>query len=206
MFSSFADLTLWQILTRLAAFLIITSLHGYVLAALIRLSGDPTPAYSGRLTIEPFRHLASWGLVCAVLFKLGWIVPMPVDVERLRSSRIKLARCVLGSLLAVLALVPLFSLLRPLAVTSLSLLTAQMVLAILDAAQDLAIWFVVLNIFPLPPLTGFLLLRAFAPTAADWLNRKPKIAEIAMVVLVVAGVVSVAIGPLNKALRLIVIY
>lgn len=203
---SFIDLTLWQILTRLAAFIILISVHGFAVAALIRWTGDMTPVYAGRRSLEPFRNMSLLGLVGAVLFKLGWILPMPFDAAKASAQRGKVVIVVLGSLATVLVLVPLISLIRPPVVTIFPLLTAQMLLAILDATQDLAIWFVAFNILPLPPLTGYLLLAAFAPGVARIINQKPKLVEFIMLIIVWVGVGRMAVGPINAWLRTFITY
>ena len=203
---AFIDLTLWQVLTRLMAFIILVSVHGLTVAALIKWTGDPTPVYAGRRTFEPFRNMSLIGVVGAVLFKLGWILPLPFDAAHARARRGKIAIVVLGSLAVMLALVPLISLMRPHVVTIFPLLTAQMLLGVLDTTQDFAIWFAAFNILPIPPLTGFLLLAAFAPKAASAINQKPKIAELIVLILVWTGVARMVVGPLNAWLRTFITY
>jgi Zn-dependent protease len=203
---TFIDLTLWQILTRLAAFIILISVHGFVVAALIRWTGDMTPVYAGRRTFEPFRNMSLLGLVGAVLFKLGWILPMPFDAAKASAQRGKMVVVVIGSLAAVLLLVPVISLIRPQVVTIFPLLTAQMLLAVLDTTQDFAIWFVAFNMLPLPPLTGYLLLAAFAPSAARIINQKPKAAEFVMLIIVWIGVGRMVVSPINAWLRTFITY
>ena len=42
--------------------------HGYVSYKL----GDPTPKRSGRLSLNPFRHLDFMGTLCLLFFHFGW--------------------------------------------------------------------------------------------------------------------------------------
>ena len=41
--------------------------------------GDPTPRASGRLTLNPLRHLDLWGTLCLLFFHVGWAKPVPIN-------------------------------------------------------------------------------------------------------------------------------
>lgn len=190
------DLTLQALLSRLVAFLVITAVHGFALAAVARLLGDPTPTYNGRFTLNPFVHLSVPALAMAMLFKLGWIAPMRIDASKLRFGRWGLVICELVSLAAPLVLVPLVWPLRSLTVLALPRTAGLAVLGILDTIQDLAVWFSAFNIIPLPPLTGSLLLLAIWPQLARRFTRSLGLIQAIMVGLVVIGVASAAVGPI----------
>ena len=49
--------------------------HGYVSDRL----GDPTPRMSGRLTLNPFKHLDPLGTLCLLIFHMGWANPVPIN-------------------------------------------------------------------------------------------------------------------------------
>lgn len=182
------DLTLETILSRLVAYLVLAAIHGFVLAGTARLLGDMGPTYAGRFTLNPFIHLSLPALAMTALFKLGWIVPMQIRPERLRFRRWGLVICVLVSVAAVLLLVPLLWPLRQLVVVTLPRTSAQAVLIVLDIIQDVAISFGIINLLPLPPLTGSLFLLAIRPSLARWLARSRGLFEGIMVVLIVTGV------------------
>lgn len=195
------DLTISQLLSRLVAFLLVTAIHGFALAGLARLLGDQGPRYNGRFTLNPVPNMAMLGLVMALLFRIGWILPMRIDPAKLRFGRWGLVICIVGSLLAVLVVIPVLIPLRPLAVIWLPRTTALAVLTIFDTIQDLAIWFVAFNVIPVPPLTAGLLFSAIKPslTAAIW--RRSKVLEVVMLALVVVGAASVVVEPIYRALR-----
>lgn len=189
------DLTLPQLLDRLVGFLIVTAVHGLALAGTARLLGDRTPGYKGRLTLNPFPHLSLPALVMALLFRLGWIRPMRINAGQLRFGRWGLVVCVVVSLLATLALVPLLWPVRSFAVLALPRTGGLTALGILDATQELAVWFAVFNLVPVPPLTGSLLLLGLFPKLETWMTRNASLIEGIMVVLVVVGAASAVIEP-----------
>lgn len=49
--------------------------HGYVSNKL----GDPTPENNGRLTLNPLAHLDVWGVLCMIVFRMGWAKPVPIN-------------------------------------------------------------------------------------------------------------------------------
>ena len=49
--------------------------HGWVSDRL----GDPTPRQSGRLSLNPIRHLDLMGALCLLIFRVGWAKPVPID-------------------------------------------------------------------------------------------------------------------------------
>ena len=41
--------------------------------------GDPTAKNSGRLTLNPFKHLDPIGALCMLFFHVGWANPVPIN-------------------------------------------------------------------------------------------------------------------------------
>lgn len=196
------ELTLQQILGRLAAFVVITGLHGFILAGLARLFGDRGPQYDERLSLWPGPHLSMPGIFAAILFRLGWIRPMDIDPTQLRFGRWGLVLIVVASLALTLALVPLVMGLRPLVLTTLPMTTANATINIITIGADLVLWFVVLNLLPLPPLTGAHLLYAAFPSLPKRLKRQMTAASTVLFILCVLGTVEWALAPLVAPLRL----
>ncbi len=42
---------------------------------------DPTAKERGRLTLNPLKHIDVVGVICTILFKVGWAKPVPVNIE-----------------------------------------------------------------------------------------------------------------------------
>lgn len=76
----------------LLAVLLALSFHEYAHAKMADLAGDPTPAYYGRVTMNPMAHLDPMGTMMIVLtammgFGLGWGKPVPVNPTKMRNPR-----------------------------------------------------------------------------------------------------------------------
>ena len=57
--------------------------HGFVAYKL----GDPTAKDSGRLSLNPIRHLDPVGLVMMVLCRFGWAKPVPVNPNYFKNPK-----------------------------------------------------------------------------------------------------------------------
>lgn len=126
--------------------------HGYAADFL----GDPTARLSGRLTINPLRHLDPMGSFLVPLisffsvgFIFGWAKPVPYNPYNLK-SRYAEAFVASAGALANLALAVIFGLIIRFGGNSLSP-------AFIDIAQVIVLINLVLTIFnlvPIPPLDG----------------------------------------------------
>ena len=193
------DLSFHQLLIRAGACILITSIHGFVLAAFARGLGDRGPQFDGRLTINPISHLDVLGAAMMILFQLGWIRPMAIDPFGLRFGRLGLLVCVLGSIATTLATVVLLLGLRFPALKYMPEALVPSVIATLNNSVEMCIWFAAFNLLPLPPLTGMHLIVAVRPSLAKTLTKYSLYAAIALTVLLVAGVVQPALQPVRDA-------
>jgi Zn-dependent protease len=193
------DLSLHQLLIRAGACILITSIHGFVLAALARGLGDRGPQFDGRLTINPISHLDVLGAAMMILFQLGWIRPMAIDPSGLRFGRLGLLVCVFGSIATTLAAVVLLLGLRFPALKYMPEALVPSVIATLNNSVEMCIWFAAFNLLPSPPLTGMHLIVAVRPSLAKTLTKYSLYAAIALTVLLVAGVVQPLLLPVWDA-------
>ncbi len=167
------DLTLSQFGMRLVAIVLIAGLHGAAVAGAAVLLGDRGPRHDGRVTVVPFGHLDLFGTLAAVVTGIGWTRPVTIDSSELRYGRAGLSVVVLAGTIALVA-TALFCLasVRP-ALEILSYTTGLTAAATLRTAARLCLWMAILNILPIPPLTGAHLLAAAGvkvPVQAVWVT------------------------------------
>lgn len=187
------ELTIGEIVSRLAAALIYAGLQGFLLAAIARIFGDKRPTYDGRLTPNPITHLSVWGAAMAALFAVSWIRPMRVSAEQNRLGRPGLVLVAALSLAAMLALIPLLDLLRPVALM-LPRTAGYSVLYVLGQLQVLTLGAVLLNLLPVPGLIGGVLWQAIWPEQERRLMRWEPIALAAVIAGLVSGLIP-EVGP-----------
>lgn len=175
-----------EITSRLAAVLIFAALQGLLIAGLARLLGDRRPAHDGRLTINPFNHVSVWGALIAALFGMSWIRSIWLDAGANRLGRLGAGLVPVLGLAAMLAILPLSDLLRPLFLM-LPRTGGYVTLYVLDQFQKLTLASVMLNVLPLPGLVAGGVLQAVWPGEERRLRRLEPFCLALVIVAIVAG-------------------
>ncbi len=148
------DLSVTQLLFRLVAMLLVVALHGYAMAALSLLLGDPGPRQDGRMTLSPFAHLDVLGLLAGLLSRCGWVVWMPIDYRRLRFGLAGVLIVVVGAAAVLPFAASLLQLARLPITDWLAPGTALQLGNLFGYVLDVASWYAVANLLPIPPLAG----------------------------------------------------
>jgi len=129
--------------------------HGYIAYKL----GDSTAQITGRLSLNPIKHIDPIGFLCLVFFRFGWAKPVPVNTRYFKNPKRDLALTALAGplsnfvlsflLLLISALLYNFTWLYYLIPRVISaLIVFLMTTAVLSAGLG------VFNLIPVPPLDG----------------------------------------------------
>jgi Zn-dependent protease len=188
------DYTLQQFVLRLLAMVFIAAVHGFAVAGIACALGDPGPRYDGRLTANPLAHLDVLGTLAGV-FSAGWIRPIAIDPALLRFGRVGLVLVVLAGAAATLASVVVLRLARPHLLPLLPDTTSALAFAVIESIGEVSIWFALVNVLPLPPLSGAHLIVAAAPGAREGLRRVQPYLAVALAALAVTGLAARSLGP-----------
>jgi hypothetical protein len=192
-----ADITLQSIAFRTLALLLLASVQGGILAAVAVSLGDKGPKYDGRLTLVPASHIDLVGAAGLVLFGLGWAKPVAIDAQLFRIGRWGIVVVILAGFVGLLGVAVLLQALILPALTMLPYTAGLTTSAFLRAASDLSIWFALLALVPIPPLTAGLLWPLFGlriPQKAQW------ILPTLLFVAVAVGVVRLLLTPAHTFL------
>jgi Zn-dependent protease len=194
------DFTLNQLVLRLVALVFIAGVHGAAVAAAACTLGDQGPRYDGRLRLNPLVHLDLLGTLSGVLFSVGWAKPIAIDPAALRQGRIGLVLIVIGGATATLLSAFVLLLVRPMLMPLLADTASQTVFALIETIGQLSLWFVLVNLLPVPCLTGGHLLTALMPAWCDLLRRSQLYAAVLLTVLAGFGVVTGGLGSAYRVL------
>jgi Zn-dependent protease len=189
------DLTLQQLVLRLTAYAFIAAVHGFTVAAVAVAMGDQGPRYDGRLRANPLAHLDIIGIASGVLFSVGWIRPVAIDPFELRLGRIGLAIVVAAGAAATLISAVALRLVRPFLLPVLPDTASATAFALIEVVGEQSAWFALINILPLPPLTGAHLLAVAAPAYGKVIARIAPYAGPVLAVVAATGVFTNVLGP-----------
>ena len=98
-----SDKILYYILSALAVLIVLT-VHEFAHAFAAYKLGDDTARLSGRLTLNPIKHLDIFGALCLMFFHFGWTKPVPIDARNFKKPKRDFAISALAGPLANLAL------------------------------------------------------------------------------------------------------
>ena len=191
------DLTLQTIGFRVLTLLIIVGIQGGILAATAVLLGDKGPRYDGRLTIMPFSHIDFAGAISLIIFGLGWAKQMDIDSQQFRVSGVSIITTIFAGFIGLLIVATLLNELVLPALTMLPFTVGIATAEFLRGASSLTIWFALLSLIPIPPLTGGLLISIIGlrvPQKTQW------ILAIILLVGVATGVIHQLLYPAYSVL------
>lgn len=168
--------------------------------------GDDTARQSGRLTLNPFRHIDPLGSVAVPAaflliggFVFGWARPVPVAVERLRHPRRDMVFVAAAGPLANLVMALFWALIMKfgLGVAPAQPSTAAVLVYLGAAGVFINTAILMLNLLPLPPLDGGRILAGLLPVRyGRRLARLEPWGFPVLLVLILAGMAGKLVWPL----------
>ncbi len=196
-------LTLPGILLAVAAH---ESAHGLMAYKL----GDDTAKLSGRISLDPLKHVDLFGLIMLLVFHVGWAKPVNVNVRNFKKPKrdmclTALAGPVCNLILSffMLLFAHLFFLAYAANYLKFGSTTFSTVLEVLTSifqyAAVINIGLGVFNFIPFPPLDGWKVLGSFLPAKAYFtVMRFERYGMILLILLLMTGLLSI---PLNAAVN-----
>jgi Zn-dependent protease len=194
------DLTPQQLILRFVALLFIAAVHGVTVAGTAVALGDAGPRHDGRLSLNPFTHLDLLGSISAVLFSVGWIKPISIDPGELGPGRIGLVLIVVAAAATTMLSVLALRLVRPMLLPLLPDTASALAFALIETTMQLGLWLVLINLMPLPCLTGGHLLTAIAPHWRDAVWRSRTVVAALLALLAAPGWITHLLAPAYQML------
>lgn len=196
MLTSFSDLIL-----SFPAVIIALSFHEFAHAWVAEKLGDPTPRFTGRLTLNPLAHLDILGTIMLLFFRFGWAKPVMINPANFRKPK------------------------RDMALVAISGPTMNFLLAFLFAmpfrfgihlgwaterfffnALIINISLMVFNLIPLPPLDGSRIISYFLSHKVDRYYREiERYGMLILLLLIGLGVIRKVMLPIIFSILYILI-
>ncbi|MBE5741286.1 MAG: site-2 protease family protein [Clostridiales bacterium] len=147
-------------------FMISLTIHEFAHAFTAVKMGDDTPKLSGRLTLNPFKHIDMSGFLCFIFLGVGWAKPVPVNPLNFKKYRtgsrlVSIAGILANFLLGLLAAIIYAILLATVTVESVAM---TYVYIILEYTMIINSMLALFNLLPIYPLDGFMFITSFMKT------------------------------------------
>ncbi len=184
---------LWMIPGLLTAITFHEYAHGWMADQL----GDPTPRYTGRLTLNPLAHIDPVGMLMLLIFHFGWAKPVQVNPRNFRDPKrgmlyVGLAGPTANLILAYSAMV----------ITGAAVpLQSGVVGTMFRWVIRLNVFLAAFNVLPVPPLDGSKILAGLLPDRYAYVfNQMQQYGWVILIVLLWTGVIGRLLGPLSNFL------
>lgn len=208
------NLTIQMAIAILVAVLVGMTLHEFAHNYIAHLMGDPTPARTGHLTLNPMVHIFWPGFLMFVVLGFGILgFSAPISPYRMRNPRWGyLASIAAGPLSNLLLAIVASLLLRLLNVNPLRIFEVVFQGTIESPVDALALllgqmvfWNVltfVFNLMPFFPIDGWrIVFTLLPPDMARWWERNAQNSQIVLIVLIVIGFANIpGFDPLGTAI------
>ncbi len=177
-------------LISMVSLLVAIVLHELAHGLVAYFFGDDTAKRSGRLTLNPFKHLDIFGLISLFVFKFGWANPVPVDTGKLKNYNVGMFFVSIAGIATNFIL---------------AFVTAKIAKDISFSSEiirDFVFYFIVynlnlafFNLIPLPPLDGSNIILSFFPEHTAYeVHRYNIYTQLILLVLIISGAVSKFLG------------
>ncbi len=152
-----------RLMASLLAVAVVLTMHEFAHAFTAYKCGDPTPKYSGRLSLNPMRHFDILGLVLFAFAGFGWAKPVPINPNNFRHYKRGLTFTAIAGVvtnyLSAFIFYPLMLIVITYVQTPLVALDSFLYYFFLFL-YSYSLAFSVFNLIPLPPLDGWRVVEA----------------------------------------------
>ncbi len=147
--------------------LLALTFHEYAHAYMAYRYGDDTARQSGRLTLNPLRHLDPLGTIMIFIVHFGWAKPVPVNPSRLKNPKKDMlwisAAGPLANMILALASGLLIRVLLTIGVTPDRHTAIGLLFLMVIMSLQINLALAIFNILPIAPLDGSKILFALLP-------------------------------------------
>ncbi len=193
---------LWAAVFAAPAVLFAVVCHEYAHGWVSERLGDPTPRASGRLSLNPFRHLDLWGTICLLFFHIGWAKPVPINPLYYKKRRKGIILVALAgpaaNMAAAFICVLAQGLLLQFGSAESGLVTVLILLAEYGARINISL--ALFNLIPIPPLDGSKILGEISFAVKDFYIRWESYWRWLLLILVITSVLSWPLSAMSRTI------
>lgn len=196
-----------MLLARVVAFATSIPLHEAAHAFVSDKQGDPTPRQTGRLTLNPLKHIDPWGLLAMLTIGFGWAKPVQINPNYYKNPKRGMAitaaagpisNLLLAYVCMVIYKVGSYSFYGVAGFSATMPAALSVLLTVFSYLVIINVGLAVFNLMPVPPFDGSRIFSVFLPD--KWyfgIQKYERIIMVIMLVLLYFGAFSGALGTLN---------
>lgn len=147
-------------LTILPGILIALTFHEFAHGAAAFAMGDDTAKRSGRLSLDPLKHIDPMGFLMLLLVRFGWAKPVPINENNFRNRNIGLFLVSIAGITMNLILALIFHFVT---YFSIGLIDVPAYYQVMNGIVRINIMLAAFNLLPIPPLDGSKIIYSFLP-------------------------------------------
>lgn len=182
----------YEFLLRLPGLLIAIIVHEFSHGFMAYLLGDNTAKESGRLSLNPLKHIDLTGLVFLLVFKFGWAKPVPINPYNFNNRKIDTIAVSLAGPFSNFIIAIIIGI-----IISKGIVTNYILLNILVIMLWYNMMLGVFNLLPFPPLDGSKVLASLLPVKYEYLFYKnEKYLYIILIILVATNTINRILSPI----------
>lgn len=169
--------------------------HGYAAYIL----GDDTAKKSGRLSLNPLKHIDPVGFLMLIIAHFGWAKPVPINSNKFKHKRMGLFLVSIAGVTCniVLAIICIYLYKYELRFVNMYALNS-----IILSMVSINIGFAVFNLLPIPPLDGSKIILSILPNRLHYYYFKYEhIGSIILVMLMFTGNIRIVTNPIYGIIK-----
>lgn len=185
-------------LTILPGILIALTFHEFAHGAAAFAMGDDTAKRSGRLSLDPLKHIDPMGFLMLLLVRFGWAKPVPINENNFKNRNVGLFLVSIAGIAMNLVLALVFHFIT---YFSIGVIDVPAYYQVMNGIVRINIMLAAFNLLPIPPLDGSKIIYSFLPLKLRYkFYQYESYGSIILLLLLISGSIGFLLSPVISAI------
>ncbi|MBP2028182.1 Zn-dependent protease [Acetoanaerobium pronyense] len=185
-------------LTILPGILIALTFHEFAHGAAAFAMGDDTAKRSGRLSLDPLKHIDPMGFLMLLLVRFGWAKPVPINENNFKNRNVGLFLVSIAGITMNLILALVFHFIT---YFSIGVIDVPAYYQVMNGIVRINIMLAAFNLLPIPPLDGSKIIYSFLPLKLRYkFYQYESYGSIILLLLLISGSIGFLLSPVITAI------